>query len=110
MARPIIKRPASKAAPSTLYGEILLAISSAFRKKSIRSFSDSKTLAAVVLPAPFGPPRMTISFTINYAGCNTFLLLFFAAFFAAGLAAVFSTTGPCVSTVGRGGASPMRLE
>ena len=33
-----------------------------------------------------------------YAGCNSLFSSF------------FSTTGPCVSTVGGGGASPMRLE
>ena len=40
--------------------------------------------------------------TSSYAGCKAFLLTFFATF--------ASTTGPCVSAVGSGGASPMRFE
>jgi hypothetical protein len=50
---------------------------------------------------PFGnqdPARRTMSFMLIYAGCSSFFSPF------------FSTTGPCVSAVGGGGASPIRFE
>ena len=59
-----------------------------------------KLLRRQTQSAPLGPPRITISFKVilDYAGCSSF--------FASG----FSATGPCVSALGGGGASPIRLE
>jgi len=45
-----------------------------------------------------------------YAGGIVFRTTFFAVGLAAVYAAGFSTTGPCVSAVGGGGASPLRFE
>ena len=42
--------------------------------------------------------QLRVSRTKRYAGCSFFFPPF------------FSTTGPCVSTVGGGGASPIRFE
>ena len=68
-------------------------------------FPPWKTKYLQAVPAPDDKRRY-----MCHTLCNTFLPLFFAAFFATGSAPAFSTTGPCVSAVGRGGASPILLE
>lgn len=123
----ISRRPAAIATESTSSGESSRAISSAFKNACRSRKAGNNTRAAVVLPAPLGPPMSMMSFisqtSKTYTRCSTFFAAFLAAFLAAGLATTlaaffaaglaevaFSTTGPCVSAVGRGGASPMRFE
>jgi len=82
-------------------------MSSAFKNGYVSKNSGNNTRAVVVLAAPLGPPSRIISFTIAlsiepYAGTNSFFPPFFS-----GSAIV---TGPCVSTVGGGGALPIRFE
>jgi len=103
----ISRRPAANAAASTFCGEMPRAMSSALRNGCNSKNSGNKTRAVVVFPAPLGPPSRMILFTIAlsidpYAGTNSFFPPFFSG----------STigTGPCVSTVGGGGASPIRFE
>ena len=60
-------------------------------------------------------PIEHLSLRENYALASTFFALFLAAaflatVFTAVLAVAFSVTGPWVSALGNGGASPMRFE
>lgn len=63
--RSSILRPAAKAACSGRSRESARANSSAFRNSTRPGNFGKSIRAAVVLPAPFAPPRITISFTSN---------------------------------------------
>ncbi len=56
-------RPAATAAPSGLNGDNPRAISSTLINSGMLNLRGTTTWAAVVLPAPLGPPRITSSFT-----------------------------------------------
>jgi hypothetical protein len=65
-----MSRPASNAARSTANGERAFAMASAFTYSSQSRISGNKPVAAVVLPAPFGPPMTKMRGMVMDSGDN----------------------------------------